>query len=127
MYTLGIIAHLIGDYIFQNDWIANEKTKNTSVALLHVLLYSIPFYFLVGFSWELLIISGSHFFIDRFRLAVYWIKLINWNWSSKNFGFKDDKPAWMSVWLMIIYDNAFHIIINTGAIWLHYNHIISNG
>jgi len=110
---LGFLAHLAGDYIFQNDYIANEKTKRTIPALIHVFLYGIPFYFIVGFSYELLIIVVTHFFIDRFRLAVYWIKLINWNWNSKNFGFSESKPLWMSVWLMIIYDNSFHILINT--------------
>ena len=118
---LGLIAHLIGDYILQNDWIANEKTKRTIPALIHICLYGIPFYFLVGFSYSLLFIIGTHFFIDRFRLATYWIKLINWNFKSKNFGFADDKPMWMSVWLMIIYDNTFHIIFNSSAIWYYYS------
>jgi predicted Kef-type K+ transport protein len=115
----GIIAHLIGDYILQNDYIANKKTKETIPALIHVSLYSIPFFFIVGFSYELLFIVSTHFFIDRFRLAIYWIKLINWNWNSKNFGFDNEKPLWMSVWLMIIYDNTFHIIFNSLAIY-HY-------
>jgi hypothetical protein len=117
---LGFVAHLIGDYVLQNDYIANEKTKKTIPALIHILLYGIPFIFLVGFSYSLLIIIVTHFFIDRFRLAVYWIKLINWNFKSKNFGFKEDKPMWMSVWLMIIYDNTFHIIINTLSIYYHF-------
>lgn len=115
----GLLAHLIGDYIIQNDYIANEKTKKTLPTLIHVCLYSLPFYFIVGCSWSLLIIAGTHFFIDRFRLAVYWIKLINWNWKSKNFGFNDDKPLWMSFWLMIIYDNIFHIIFNSIAIYIN--------
>ena len=115
----GLVAHMIGDYIIQNDFIAIEKTKKTVYALIHVALYAIPFYFIVGFSYPLLLIIASHFFIDRFRLATYWIKLINWNWNSKNFGFNKEKPMWMSVWLMIIYDNIFHIIINSIAIYWH--------
>lgn len=116
LIVLGLVAHMIGDYVLQNDWIAIEKTKRTWVTLIHIILYSIPFFFIVGWSWALLVIAGSHFFIDRFRLAVYWIKLINWNWKSDNFGFNKDKPIWMSVWLMIIYDNIFHIVINTLSI-----------
>lgn len=117
----GLLAHFLGDYVFQNDWIANEKTKKTLPALLHVAIHGILFYFIVGFSYALAVIVVTHFFIDRFRLAVYWIKLVNWNWKSKNFGFADDKPIWMSVWLMIIYDNVFHILINTIAIYLHFS------
>jgi hypothetical protein len=119
LILLGIVAHLIGDYILQNDYIANQKTKKTLPAIIHVLLYGIPFYFLVGFSYSLFFIITTHFLIDRFRLAVYWINLINWNWKSNNFGFDDNKPIWMSVWLMIIYDNIFHIILNTIAIYYY--------
>lgn len=121
LITLGIGAHLIGDYLFQNDYLAREKTKKHIPALIHVLLYSIPFYFLLGISWSLFFITATHFFIDRYRLAIYWIKLINWNWKSDNFGFSNDKPVWFSLWLLIIYDNSLHIIINTTAIYFYIN------
>jgi len=118
----GLLAHFIGDYLFQNDFIANQKTKKTWPAVVHVLLYSIPFYFILGFSYALLFVIVTHFFIDRYRLAVYWIRLINWNWDKDidNFGYKDDKPKWMSFWLMVIYDNIFHIIFNSIAIAYHF-------
>ncbi len=113
--ALGFVFHLIGDYLTQNDWMANHKTKNSWVALLHAVIYSLPFLYLVpNLYW--LIILVSHFFIDRFRLAVYWIKLVNWNWKSTNFGYDESKPQWMSVWLMIIIDNVIHICFNSLAI-----------
>ena len=34
-----IVAHLVGDYILQNHWIAVNKTSNSWIALLHALLY----------------------------------------------------------------------------------------
>jgi hypothetical protein len=37
---LSIVFHLIGDYLTQNDWIANNKTKRNDVAFLHALCYS---------------------------------------------------------------------------------------
>ena len=113
--ALGFVFHLIGDYLTQNDWMANQKTKNSWVALLHVTIYSLPFLYLVPNLYWLIIIV-SHFFIDRFRLAVYWIKLVNWNWESTNFGYDENKPQWMSVWLMIIVDNVIHICFNSLAI-----------
>ena len=118
---LGFIGHFIGDYLLQNDYLAIQKTKKTLPALIHVLLYGLPFYFLVGFSFALLFIVVTHFFIDRFSLATYWIKLINWKWESKNYGFSEDMPKWMSEWLRIIHDNTFHVILNTLAIWYHYS------
>ncbi len=73
-----LVAHAIGDYILQSDWMASEKTKKTLAALAHVATYTLPFLFLT-LSWKaLLFIAGTHFIIDRWRLARYvcWIK--NW-------------------------------------------------
>jgi len=108
----GLIFHFVGDYLLQNDWMAANKTKSNIAAFVHAIAYSALFLFICDFKmW--LIIFGTHFMIDRYRLASYWIKLINWNWQSKNFGYAEDKPAFMSIWLLIIIDNTFHIIINT--------------
>lgn len=113
---LGFLFHAIGDYITQNDWMANNKTKEFLPAFVHATIYSLPF-LIVCISWWWLLIYVSHFLIDRYRLAVYWIKFVNWNWESENFGYGPEKPLWMSVWLMIIIDNIFHICINTVAIY----------
>jgi hypothetical protein len=106
-----IVLHLLGDYIFQNDWMAQNKTKQTLPALIHALVYSLPFLLIT--SWKAwIVIFITHFLIDRFRLAVYWIKLVNWNWKSTNFGYGEQTPMFMSIWLMIIIDNTFHLLIN---------------
>jgi hypothetical protein len=117
---LAFLFHLFGDYLIQNDWMAANKTKSSWAAFVHAITYSLPFLFLAPSYWWLLIF-GSHFLIDRFRLAVYWIKLVNWNWQSENFGYAKEKPVWMSVWLMIIIDNTFHLLFNAVAIYLHFN------
>lgn len=109
---ISFIFHLLGDYIFQNHWMAVNKTKEDFPALVHATIYSLPFLFLVHWQcWFIILIT--HFYIDRYRLATYWIKLVNWNWKSTNNGYDDNVPVWLSTWLMIIIDNIIHIIINT--------------
>ena len=73
-----IVAHLLGDYFLQSDWMASEKTKKTSAAFAHVVTYTIPFLFLTQSPLALAAIAGTHFVIDRWRLARYicWAK--NW-------------------------------------------------
>lgn len=116
---LGFLFHVIGDYVMQNDWMAQNKTKSFFPAFIHATIYSLPFLLIIEYEfWLILFIS--HFLIDRYRLAVYWIKFLNWNWKSTNFGYQSDKPMWMSVWLMIIIDNTFHLIFNTVSIWLSF-------
>jgi hypothetical protein len=73
----------VGDYVLQSDEVANEKTKRTSAALLHVALYGLSFWLLTGASWKAMVfVVGSHFVIDRWRLArhVGWAK----NWLGPN-------------------------------------------
>lgn len=114
---IGFILHLAGDYLLQNDWLAQNKTKSNLAAMMHAVVYSTPFLFICVSHWWFLI-CFSHFLIDRYRLAVYWIKLVNWNWGSKNLGFDADKPPFMAVWLMIIIDNTFHLLFNSFSIWM---------
>jgi hypothetical protein len=68
-----LIAHLVGDYILQNHWMAVNKTSRWPLAFVHVLLYGLPF-LVLGASWPALaVIVGTHLLIDRFRLAKYWV------------------------------------------------------
>lgn len=130
-----LLAHAIGDYVLQSDWMANEKTKRSIAALAHVATYGLPFLFLRP-SWQAYaVIVGTHFVIDRWRLArfVVWVK--NWlapisshtpltlqgydyelsvmQWENcKATGYPSERPAWLAVWLLIIADNIMHVVIN---------------
>ena len=113
-----LVAHAIGDYVLQSDWMAKEKTRRSVAALAHVIAYSIPFYVL-GASWTaMLVIASTHFVIDRWRLARYVVWAKNWlgpnkPWNECNAtGYANSAPPWMSVWLMIIADNVLHVICN---------------
>lgn len=71
-FTAGqLIAHTIGDYVIQTDYMASEKTKKSSVAAFHAITYTIPFLFLTQSIPALLFIAGTHFLMDRFRVARY--------------------------------------------------------
>ena len=172
-----LVAHAIGDYVLQSDWMANQKIKRLWIALVHALTYYIPFAFLVPDismkAWLVIVIT--HAVIDRWRLARYVCWLKNWSaipwipqfkifyrcpacsaeelrievsdkadpkatciecggsldafgcskhtlnanypWSKcRSTGYYEGRPAWLSVWLMIITDNLMHICINAAAI-----------
>lgn len=71
-----LIAHAIGDYIIQSDYMAQQKTSKNLPAFLHAFTYTIPFLFLTQNPLALAFIMITHFIIDRWRLARYvcWIK-----------------------------------------------------
>jgi len=115
-----IIAHLVGDYILQSDWMANEKTKRHLAAAIHAATYTLPFLLITLDPAALAVICGTHFIIDRWRLARFVVWAKNWPWlpwaECSATGYHESRPAWMSVWLLIIADNTLHILINGAAI-----------
>jgi hypothetical protein len=126
LILLGIGAHFVGDYLLQSDWMAQEKTKRWFPALMHGCFYTLPFILVTLNIWALLIICLTHVIIDRYRLVRYLIWLKNfiaprrtWQpWKEcKVTGYHELRPAWMTVWLMIITDNLLHIIINSAALF----------
>lgn len=120
-----LVAHGIGDYLLQSDWQASEKTKHWMPAAVHAVTYGLPFLFLTRSPLALFVIIGTHFIIDHWRLARYlvWAKNflapIGYNkpWSEcSGTGYPPEKPAWLSVWLLIIADNITHVLLNALAI-----------
>jgi hypothetical protein len=143
-----LLCHLFGDYVFQSDWMASEKTKQSFAALCHAIIYGLCFLPLAPTLTAWLVIVGTHFVIDRWRLARYVVyaknflaprdtmqlvkvpstteaaspdgfvnewKITTWwhPWSECSAtGYHKDRPAWLAVWLLIIADNALHILIN---------------
>lgn len=119
-----ILAHLMGDYILQSDWMANEKTKRSVAALAHVLCYSLPFLFFRPSLAAWLFIIVTHFVIDRWRLARFVVYAKNfigpWGWRPSRApwreyeatGYHVSRPIWLATWLLIIADNTMHLICN---------------
>ena len=124
MFTVDqLIAHGVGDYVLQSEWMAREKSKRSLAALVHSVFYVLPFLFITLNPYTLAVITGTHFVIDRWHLArhVAWLKNRPWPgsrpWSEcKATGFDPDTPPWISGWLVVIIDNLMHIIINGMAI-----------
>lgn len=151
-----LLAHAVGDYILQSDWMAQSKTKRSWPAVVHAVTYTIPFVLLTQSPAALTVIAVTHFVIDRWRLARYvvWLKnfvgpvrirrnvaaaeeaqrrgyappkgpryvveVFNPPWSKCTLtGYPDDRPIWLTTWLLFIADNLLHVFINLGAIaWL---------
>lgn len=129
-----LVGHLIGDYLLQSGWMANNKAKAHVAALVHCLFYTVGvcgWLTLVGTHVSLpatAVIFGTHFFIDRYRLPKYVIYAREWilppfkgtPWADCNqqTGFHKGTPDWLAGWLYIITDNALHLLVNCVAVSL---------
>jgi hypothetical protein len=61
MMTAGaLIAHGVGDYLFQSHWAAQEKTKAHLPAAVHAATYTLAFLPLTRSPWRLAAIAGTH-------------------------------------------------------------------
>jgi hypothetical protein len=137
-----IAAHFAGDYLVQSDWMAAATVKRHLPAAAHALAYTGCFLPLTRDWRRLAVIGGTHFVIDRWRLAKYvcWAKnqaaprAYRHAWGEhvqatgyhrptlpgdRKPGWDDagdcdlqEKPVWMAVWLMIWADNGLHMILN---------------
>lgn len=101
-----LILHLIGDFWLQTSWMAYGKMKSTVIALIHALVYTIPFLLLTDSPPALLVIWLTHAAIDRTSVAK---RFALWR-------LPKEMPEYLSIWIAIIYDNSLHLTINFLAI-----------
>ena len=96
-----IYAHLIGDFIIQNDWMAQHKKESSFRCLAHIVTYMLPFLF-CGLSWfQLFLIAIQHYSVDRTGFVV-WLMNIK---GSRKFA---EGPCFP--WSIIVVDNTLHIL-----------------
>ncbi len=101
-----LILHLTGDYLLQNDWMAQNKKKSTIEGLLactiHCALYSLPFFFIGTYS-QVMAVCITHFLIDRWFFVKWYMNIV---------GQKDFAKAPFAPWSIFFVDNTFHLICN---------------
>jgi len=118
-----ILVHLVGDYVYQNDWMAQNKSartwEGTAACLVHVTLYTLMF---VCFTWVMgdvwpwwayAAIWATHYPVDRYRLAAAWMG------KAGQTGFRDN----MGPWSVIIVDNTYHLL----CAWTIWRLVLSAG
>src|SRR5207245_1825153 len=66
-----LVAHAVGDFLLQSDWMAEQKTRHVMPAFIHAALYTVPFVFVSRSLRALAIVGATHFVIDHWRLARY--------------------------------------------------------
>lgn len=121
-----LLLHLLGDYFLQNDWMAVNKNKYSFIGwvacYIHCILYALPFLFYYHNSNIFFWVYITHLSIDKFSLAKYVTRIVNWRWdfnwdgvgneTSFDLGFDSGRPAFITVWIHIIRDNSMHIACN---------------
>lgn len=96
-----LIGHLIGDYLLQNDWMAQGKKKAHWPCFVHVALYTASVMLLSQWPlWAAAIVFIPHYAIDRWQFVPWWMDSI---------GQKTFRLA-LGPWSMIVVDNVMHLV-----------------
>jgi hypothetical protein len=96
-----LVAHLIGDYILQNDFQAQNKRKSSWVCALHCTLYSGIMFCYTGWPWWVMfLVWVEHFLQDRTPFVAWFMRF--------NRQERFMQPP-LGPWSMIVVDNTFHL------------------
>jgi hypothetical protein len=118
------LAHAVGDYVVQSNWLAQTKTASKASAAIHAGSYAACFLPLTRNPLRLAVIGGTHFVIDHWRLARHLVWAKNQLAPAEHryllaeagpFGYGPDTPDWLAGWLLFIADNTVHLLINEAA------------
>ena len=100
------LAHLIGDFILQNDWMATNKKRSSFVCAVHTLVYLVPFLVSHLQWWQITLIGIEHFVQDRSEFVLWWMRV-----------WKRVRPEnWKDLPLYV--DQVFHLVWIHIVIWL---------
>lgn len=96
-----IAAHLVGDFLLQDDEMAKAKASSTKVCCDHIMVYQFLFMLLVCAHmlpiWAYLAILAQHFAQDRWALHLRWMRF-----------FGQTPPDRWPVGPLVV-DQAFHV------------------
>ena len=96
-----LLAHFVGDFLLQTDWMAANKKKSSLVCLFHIATYLVPFLLTPLLWWQIGLIGIQHFAQDRTNVVV---------WLMRVKGSEDFTKPPCAPWSIIVTDNILHIL-----------------
>jgi hypothetical protein len=109
---LAFLGHLVGDYLFQTDWMADNKKSQVLPCLIHSMIWAGCVVLFAGWGWiPFAILFALHFIQDHTYIVRKWMHLIG----QDRFASGPYAP-----WSMVFIDNTFHLL----QIWLIWKFVI---
>jgi hypothetical protein len=117
-----LLGHLVGDYLLQNEWMAQNKAKNTWVgwlaAIIHCIIYTLAVCTIM-WEWNLIWVIAvffSHFFIDKFAFGYWYLKHIKGlDTYSYKMVYLSELRAGFNAVIYTVTDNTMHLLLMWGA------------
>jgi hypothetical protein len=101
-----VLAHFIGDFLLQTEWMAINKKKSDFACTVHVFAYMIPFFFTDLSAIQLALIFVQHYLQDRTTFVAWYCKTVG--------SFQSELGKEFLPWGHFVVDQVFHFV----WIWL---------
>lgn len=105
-----LVGHLIGDFLLQTRWMADNKANRLLPLVIHSLVYTAAVFACslpvggIRFSTVVLVLI-THMMIDKRNLVLWWVTHVN------------KSPDMF--WLQIINDQIFHLLVLVLVVYLN--------
>ncbi|HEU5141494.1 MAG TPA: DUF3307 domain-containing protein [Bacillales bacterium] len=111
LFDILLVGHFVGDFLFQTNWMAVNKSKKWSPLFTHCVVYTavVALFGLMGGGLSpvgIAVIFVGHVILDRKTFVSFWVRYIQTARGSD------------AVWLEIVADQIFHILLLALAIYL---------
>lgn len=98
-----LVGHLVGDYLLQNDYLAQGKKQSHLTCIAHCIIWTLCVTLFAGWWvwWIPPVLFATHFIQDRWGLVGWYMRVMGQS--------KFASPP-MAPWSMIVVDNTLHIL-----------------
>lgn len=111
----GLVAHLVADWLLQNDWMSRNKVKVLHPAgYIHAAIHGFLLSFVFG--WAFLPLALAHLLIDFRKPVQWWSKLIRQT-QPKNKIFYQRVLTWQTAEEIPVYDIGLEVRIWTDQVF----------
>lgn len=104
------LAHFIGDFLLQNDWMARGKKTSSFICTIHVIFYMAPFILVEASNIQLFLIFIQHWIQDRTGFVAYYCRKLKI--------FQSELTQQTLPWGHFIVDQIFHFT----WLWMVFNY-----
>ena len=129
LFILLLFGHLLGDYLFQNDWMARQKKEKLIPCMIHCIIYTLTvFILLIPLLWHkhpfvsvaiIICIFLSHIILDATHLIDRWFRFTRGRSWTRLEAFRANKDMEMEKIARVVYtalvqtvaDNTIHLIL----------------
>ncbi len=108
-----LAAHLLGDWLLQTEWQAQNKTHNWRALLTHIVIYHAVILAVIVFGYGfrnitayvvVIVLAVTHAILDRRSFEL---------WLMRTFRLTVERPP--ERWLVLAVDQSIHLLLLAGA------------